>query len=69
MFEKKETQKEQPMPIAEMESNLKNAIDDLIEESEDQPKIVTQHVSMIITHLAKVTADLRVKKQQGLKNL
>ena len=50
----------------EMESNLQLAINDLIDKAEDQSKIVTQHVSMIVTHLAMVAASLRVKKQQQI---
>jgi light-regulated signal transduction histidine kinase (bacteriophytochrome) len=55
--------------LTEMELNLQYAIDDLIDESEDQTKLVSQHVSMIITQLAKVAADLRVKKQQEIKKI
>ncbi|MBK5113799.1 MAG: hypothetical protein KGD59_07800 [Candidatus Heimdallarchaeota archaeon] len=55
--------------LTEMELNLQYAIDDLIDESEDQSKLVSQHVSMIITQLAKVAADLRVKKQQEIKKI
>ncbi len=52
-----------------MELNLQYAIDDLIDEAEDQSKLVTQHVSMIITQLAMVAASLRVKKQQKIKKI
>lgn len=55
--------------LTEMELNLQYAIDDLIDESEDQSKLVTQHVSMIITQLAMVAASLRVKKQQKVKSI
>ena len=55
--------------LTEMELNLQYAIDDLIDESEDQSKLFTQHVSMIITQLAMVAASLRVKKQQKVKNI
>ena len=55
--------------LTEMELNLQYAIDDLIDESEDQSKLVSQHVSMIITQLAMVAADLRVKKQQKIKKI
>ncbi len=61
--------KEEVKAITAMESHLKNAINDLIEESEDKSKLVTQHVSMIITHLAKAAADLRIKKQEELEKL
>lgn len=55
--------------LTEMELNLQYAIDDLIDEAEDQSKLVTQHVSMIITQLAMVAASLRVKKQQKIKKI
>ena len=55
--------------LTEMELNLQYAIDDLIDESEDQSKLVSQHVSMIITQLAMGAADLRVKKQQKIKKI
>jgi len=55
--------------LTEMELNLQYAIDDLIDETEDQSKLVTQHVSMIITQLAMVAASLRVKKQQKVKSI
>jgi hypothetical protein len=56
--------------LTEMELNLQYAIDDLIDESEeDQSKLVSQHVSMIITQLAMAAASLRVKKQQQVKKI
>ena len=55
--------------LTEMELNLQYAIDDLIDESVDQSKLVSQHVSMIITQLAMVAASLRVKKQQKINKI
>ncbi len=55
--------------LTEMELNLQYAIDDLIDESEDQSTLVSQHVSMIITQLAMVAASIRVKKQQQVKKI
>ncbi|MGC9779905.1 MAG: hypothetical protein HZR80_11730 [Candidatus Heimdallarchaeota archaeon] len=55
--------------IDEMESNLQHVINDLIDEAEYQSKLVSQHVSMIITHLAMVAASLRVKKQQQIMKI
>jgi len=55
--------------LTEMELNLQYAIDDLIDESEDQSKLVSQHVSIIITQLAMVAASVRVKKQQQIKKI
>ena len=50
--------------MKEMENNLKIAINDLIDESESKSKLITQHISMIITNLAMAAASLRVQKQQ-----
>ncbi|NHK32938.1 MAG: hypothetical protein FK730_16445 [Asgard group archaeon] len=50
----------------EMENNLKLAINELIDESESKSKLVTQHISMIITNLAMAAASLRVQKQQHI---
>ena len=55
--------------LTEMELNLQYAIDDLIDESEDQSKLVSQHVSMIITQLAMVAASVREQKQQKVKRI
>jgi len=54
--------------LKEMEHNLQKAIDDLITESEFEPKIVLEHVSMIITNLAMVAASIRMKTQQQTLN-
>ncbi|NHJ33580.1 MAG: hypothetical protein FK732_12035 [Asgard group archaeon] len=55
--------------LTEMELNLQYAIDDLIDESEDQTKLISQQVSMIITQLAMAAASVRVKKQQKVKKI
>ncbi|NHJ85953.1 MAG: hypothetical protein FK734_10860 [Asgard group archaeon] len=56
--------------INEFEHNLQKAINELIDESDLEPDQFSQHVSMIITHLAMAAASLRIKKQQYLvKNL
>jgi hypothetical protein len=52
--------------MKEMENNLKLAINELIDESESKSKLVTQHISMIITNLAMAAASLRVQKQQHI---
>ncbi|NHJ38765.1 MAG: hypothetical protein FK731_01945 [Asgard group archaeon] len=52
--------------MSEMEKNLKIAINELIDESESKSKLVTQHISMIITNLAMAAASLRVQKQQQI---
>ena len=53
----------------ELEDNLQNAIDDLIFESDDKSDLVSQHTSMIITHLAMAAATLRIKKQQSVEKI
>ncbi|HUU77887.1 MAG TPA: hypothetical protein VMX55_06040 [candidate division Zixibacteria bacterium] len=55
--------------ITQMESNLQNAIDDLILESELESALVSQHVSMIVTQLAMAAANLRIKKQQKVRQV
>ena len=55
----------------ELEDNLQHAIDDLIFESneDDTSDLVSQHTSMIITHLAMAAASLRIKKQQSIQKI
>ena len=52
--------------MSELEINLQHAIDDLISESEVESEKVSQHVSMIVAHLARAAATLRIKKQQEM---
>jgi hypothetical protein len=59
---------EELQALHEMENNLKLAINDLIDESESQSNLVTQHISMIITNLAMAAANLRIHKQQQIAN-
>ena len=65
------TEEQQIEQYDELEDNLQNAIDDLIFESnnEETSDLVSQHTSMIITHLAMAAASLRIKKQQSIQKI
>ena len=52
--------------MSELEINLQHAIDELISESEEGSERVSQHVTMIVAHLARAAASLRMKKQQEM---
>ena len=54
------------MRIDDFEINLKNAINDLIDIAEFTSKIDSEHISMIITHLAVAAAFIRIKKQNNI---
>lgn len=55
--------KELVREMDELEENIQLAIDELIYESDNSESFVKQHVNLIVTHLAKAAADLRIKKQ------
>ena len=55
--------------MTQMESNLQNAIDELILENDLESNLISQHVSLIVTQIAMAAASLRIEKQRKVKQV